>query len=773
LTRHLSHIDIPFDLDCLAAKPCGDMRRAQPESGAKIKENMPVPGASMDTEQSVIPVAGNLHSRRRINLLASKGWRFERGSSVLLKVSPGRKLRFRSMQAAEEFEKIRQENGLDEYKASGIFLKRMKKQGLEMSKLVVGGIGTFSTSRPCTHNSHQHRHDALREQKWAIERDDHNGYATTLKVSPDRKLKFRSMQAAEEFERIRQENGLDEYKASGIFLKRMKDQGREIAQLVVGGINALSMLPCTHNSHQHRHDALCEQKWTIKRDERNGYTKTLKISPSGMLQFISSQAAEDFEGLRQECNGDECKAFDLFLKKYRGHKISELVKGGKSALSSSSVSCDDGQAVPVGDVSPGNDPLGASMDTEESVIPDARDLHSQRRSILASKGWGFKRGNYHQLLKVSPGRGLEFITTQAAEEFQMIRQENGLDEYKASDIFLKQMKKQGREVAKLVVGGINSLSTRSCEANIVDANSRQLNSRQRRLLSKGWTARYEEVSNKTRWITPGLGIKFRFIKAAETFEALRQKCKGDERKAAKMYALALEQQNQKVSNFAVGLMKWENEPNSSSESSKSQRRPKSKAPTSQSQPSLETKVNSDTIILEEHKSRASSCLKDLSQGWKPISYQYEYKNELHFQSPVCGFEFKSFKGARLFDEMLKDNSDESTAFDAFIQEYGRDKVRGMVGSLRSRHGVIPSEKPVQQTQVNKDLTTDLENNDDLGDGYWEIEQVLRVRFIHGRMQCLVRWRASCTDTWEPSDNLCDTASESFFSYMQFLYSFLT
>jgi hypothetical protein len=113
----------------------------------------------------------------------------------------------------------------------------------------------------------------------------------------------------------------------------MKEQSRAIAEMVVGGIGSLSMCPWSHNSHQHRHDTLIEHQWKIEREERNGYTEVRKVSPSG-IPFVCTNAAEDFEELRQKCNGDECKASELFLKKFRGYKIAGLVKGGIRALSS-------------------------------------------------------------------------------------------------------------------------------------------------------------------------------------------------------------------------------------------------------------------------------------------------------------------------------------------------------------------------------------------------------------------------------------------------------
>lgn len=325
------------------------------------------------------------------------------------------------------------------------------------------------------------------------------------------------------------------------------------------------------------------------------------------------------------------------------------------------------------------------VDTKESASPVIRNAHFHRRKLLP--GWGTSRGKSNELLRVSPGRGLKFIYLYAAEEFEKIRQENNLDEFRSSDIFMMRMKEQDREIAKLVVGGISALSTRSCKTNT-------------------------------------------------------------------------------------------NEPNPSFKSSECQQ------PEATSTQAIRSSSNETVTLLEEHKIRASRCLAELSRGWNAVSYQSKSKNELHFQSPSQSFVFKSFKGALLFDEMLKNHSDESAAIEAFIEEHGSDRVRGMVYNFNSgvcrlskfqsqMHGAKSPGKLAQQTQVSQNLNTnDLENNDDLGDGYWEIDQVLRVRFEHGRMQCLVRWRANSNDTWEPSDHLCDTASKSgfLFTFGSFAFS---
>jgi hypothetical protein len=50
------------------------------------------------------------------------------------------------------------------------------------------------------------------------------------------------------------------------------------------------------------------------------------------------------------------------------------------------------------------------------------------------------------------------------------------------------------------------------------------------------------------------------------------------------------------------------------------------------------------------------------------------------------------------------------------------------------------------------------------DFFWEVEAVIGRRVHRGRAEYLIRWKGCSEDdnTWEPSANLCDTASESVF-----------
>ena len=66
-----------------------------------------------------------------------------------------------------------------------------------------------------------------------------------------------------------------------------------------------------------------------------------------------------------------------------------------------------------------------------------------------------------------------------------------------------------------------------------------------------------------------------------------------------------------------------------------------------------------------------------------------------------------------------------------------------------------------------DATSDpAEKGHHIEDGYWEIEDVLKMRFISGKMKCLVRWKGytSDDDSWLPAEDLSNTACKSLFIY---------
>ena len=56
------------------------------------------------------------------------------------------------------------------------------------------------------------------------------------------------------------------------------------------------------------------------------------------------------------------------------------------------------------------------------------------------------------------------------------------------------------------------------------------------------------------------------------------------------------------------------------------------------------------------------------------------------------------------------------------------------------------------------------NAADIEDFFWEVEAVIGRRVYRGRIEYLIRWKGCSEEdnTWEPTANLCDTASEFLF-----------
>ena len=238
-------------------------------------------------------------------------------------------------------------------------------------------------------------------------------------------------------------------------------------------------------------------------------------------------------------------------------------------------------------------------DSRDMDIEDAslfrHNAHWERHKYLLSKGWTIEHGSYSQgkvLLKVSPERKLQFISTGAAEEFEKIRQECRGDEYEASPIFESRMIQQGHKLSKLLVNGRSALS---CN-----------NSRQKPV--------------------------FGHCKKKMATRSKRDGC---------CESLMLKTQLSPRQRKALNL------------------------------------------IPVQQRSRAIKCLAKLSPGWMPVNYQCSTKQELHFETPQKHIKFKSFTGALSFDSLLKQSSNESIAFDAFVEKEGRKKVRSLVYSFGS------------------------------------------------------------------------------------------
>ena len=66
------------------------------------------------------------------------------------------------------------------------------------------------------------------------------------------------------------------------------------------------------------------------------------------------------------------------------------------------------------------------------------------------------------------------------------------------------------------------------------------------------------------------------------------------------------------------------------------------------------------------------------------------------------------------------------------------------------------------------------NAADIEDFFWEVEAVIGRRVYRGRIEYLIRWKGCSEEdnTWEPTANLCDTASEFLYLLLCLVYMIL-
>ena len=70
------------------------------------------------------------------------------------------------------------------------------------------------------------------------------------------------------------------------------------------------------------------------------------------------------------------------------------------------------------------------------------------------------------------------------------------------------------------------------------------------LRAMNWRSKRTSQS-KTNWISPGLNIEFKLLRAAEEFNVLRRMCNGNENAAFEAYKKVIESRPQKASYFFV------------------------------------------------------------------------------------------------------------------------------------------------------------------------------------------------------------------------------
>ena len=382
----------------------------------------------------------------------------------------------------------------------------------------------------------------------------------------------------------------------------------------------------SHRTVQQRKEILRAENWKSKRTSQS---KTNWISPGLKIPFRLLRAAEEFNGLRRKCNGNEKEAMEAYAQVVESspHKASYFIVGGIPLF-------DDSDDDVIFDNS-------EDMDIQETTSHKA---DWERHNALLSKGWTLEHGSYsrgRKLLKVSPERKLQFISTREAENFEKARQECGGDEYKASTLFGKRAKEQGVEIAKVIVGGIMALfglSTKNERREFLESKGYR---RREFLKSKGWEIK--RYRNDLLKLSPQRKLPFKSTKAAEDFESIRQSCNEDENRAVILFITRAKQEGRTIGDEVMG--------------------------------GLQALCPPETCEVE--------------------------------------------------NQVMADKSVNSSG-----------EVDGE-----------PSSNP----------TTFIHPID--GD-FWEIDQVLQVRFKCQEMECLVQWKGfSSEEEWVPADNLCDTASK--------------
>ncbi len=362
---------------------------------------------------------------------------------------------------------------------------------------------------------------------------------------------------------------------------------------------------------------------------------------------------------------------------------------------------------------------------------------------------------------LSPKRKLDFATAKATEECEDARQACMGDEEKVSILCQKQMQQQSGSVAHFVVEG--ELASRSVEVGvdktkvdgIVDRRALAGNVIEQNALSKA-------LKNGNR--KENMEISTEYDRNNENSEDVLFS-KGWVREAAHCHEI---KQNLSVSQ----KLKLQ-----------SKKRKEAKLCDNICQANNRDKVCACPLFSKgqtskPQKSPANSLLQTLSFGWSRVCHQYQNGAVVCFKSPQHRVEFRSYKGAKAFDDVLRMNpNNESDALDNFVRQNGRKKFRRMVSNL----GTYKSQGTCRDQSVSSNKNDQAEfqsTTDPLSDessamstakgkiveeGYWEVEEILDQRFCKGQTQYLVRWKGCSEDTWEPHENLSDTASELFSS----------
>eukprot|EP00804_Cyclotella_cryptica_P029472 CCRYP_011281-RE/>CCRYP_011281-RE protein AED:0.21 eAED:0.21 QI:965/1/1/1/0.88/0.84/19/194/1883 len=533
------------------------------------------------------------------------------------------------------------------------------------------------------------------------------------------------------------------------------------------------------------------------------------LSPKRKLEFTTIEAAEEFEDACQACMGNEEKASVLYLKRMQqqGRSLMHSVVGGASALRGNKSGAGKTIAENLTDRGAVDHDViqenSSSKAFKSGQLKKRKDVptkwiknHRESDDLLLSQGWVKKVTQHHPIkryLWVSPRLKLQFTNRKEATSFNVICQEDNTDEACALLTYAEKIEHSGRLLSKIILGGkglveriaqqsiSNSQPTMAKPASSNQADNpikgpRNQKTRIQEALGPGWAKK--SVLFKTQWrsiyVSPKLKIQFKFLRDANLYHSLRQKNYGNDNLAWKEYTRYKRSQKcaRNVMNLEdVYMLTSGDKPRKQIASSTIHTEQIANIP---SVAATDLTQNSD--ISEKKPSPASSFLEELSCGWSQVEHKYRNNTVVHYKSPQHGVEFRSFKRAKSFDHVLRRNHyDESKALENFIRQNGRDKFRNMTSSYgtyelqaSSQDGSItPAQKALAEFQANTDpLSGDSSvmrsrQGNIVDEDYWEVHKIMAQRFCNRRMEYLVRWKgcSSKDDTWEPAENLCDSAIE--------------
>ena len=152
----------------------------------------------------------------------------------------------------------------------------------------------------------------------------------TVWISPQRKIMFEHNGSARKFETIRREYNGDEYKAWGVYRERIQ---RRPGHGRVRVINPKQFdAPGTGTRRLPKYDPLLDAGWERVTRLRNQAYRHHWLSPQYKIEFFFGLGAVEFEKIRQECGGDEEKAWRVFVTKFPTKKVNSFVVGSLEGL---------------------------------------------------------------------------------------------------------------------------------------------------------------------------------------------------------------------------------------------------------------------------------------------------------------------------------------------------------------------------------------------------------------------------------------------------------